>query len=618
MGVFAPYAFFFLSLLGPILWFYLWREKKHVLPVSSIIPWRNLPTGQTPENKAFRVDWQLILQILAIVLATLALTRLYWLKTVPFNRQVIIIDNSASMSAREEEGKSRLELAKEKALALLDRLDAQTQVAIVQMAGSARVAQEFTKDRRLLKEALEGIEPTQEGTNFPAGLNLARSFLQGYAGGKIHLISDGGQWLADNPEALRQVQPLQVGKSLENVAITALDSYQGLYADLRQTVYIRLANYSPRSRQVWLRALLDGRPLQRRRLKLLPDSYQNIPLKLPERQGLLKVIVEAEDALPQDNAAYLLLQRQEPLSVLLVTPSDVMEDDFARLAAATGRINYSRILPEQFDPALLGGYRLLIFHEAAPTSHLPIDTLYIASPPGHGLWKVSGELISHPRILDWDRRHPALKHLDFLERLDVGSSSRVRLPEWGNLLIGTPRQPLAFWGEQGGFKQLVFCFDLQPLLFPPSQDVSGIILFLNSLDWLTSSIYKNQRIKTGEPYVLSTSKPLAEVLVTDPRGKQTSFQPEGNKFYFDATHYAGLYRVSARDVEGKQHEYAFVANLLDEAEAKLRVADFSAKAAATAEAAQLKSHKEPQELWRLLLLCVVLTLLGEWWLYLRE
>ncbi len=619
MGVFTPYAFFFLSLMGPIVWFYLWREKKHVIPVSSIIPWRQLSMGQSTEDKAFRVDWQLVLQLLIILLATLAIARLYWLQSVSLNHQVIIVDTSASMSARDNQGVTRLELAREKALELINRAGPQTRLALIEMAATAKRVQDFTGDKSALRKRVKEISPKEEGTNFQAALNLARSFLRGYAGGQIHLITDSGQWLLDNPELRQQLSVIRVGQSAENLAITGLDAYQGLYAEQEQTVYIRLVNSGAGARKTWLKVSLNGRLLKRQRLNLLPNSHQNFPLKLRNKTGVLKVELEAEEALATDNVAYLLLKKREPLPVLLVTPSDAMAEDFARLAAATGRINYSRILPEQFDSGLLTSYQLVIFHQSAPTKHFPIHSLFIASPPGHGLWKVLRQAIPHSQILDWDRRHPTLKYLDFLDKLAIEDVQDVRLPSWGNLLIGSPQLPLAFWGEERGFKQMVFCFDLQPLLFPDSQDVSGIILLLNCLDWLASSAYKGERLKTGEPYLLSAPQPLKEVVITNPRGEEERFTLQGTKFHYDRTNYVGVYRVQAIDVEGNKIQAAFVANLLDESEAKLALEEKKpAEKQAVPKATALKLRQEPQELWRVLLLCAMLCLLGEWWLYLRE
>jgi len=619
VGFFTPYAFFFLSLLGPIIWFYLWREKKHVIPVSSIIPWRQLSMGQSPEDKAFHVDWQLILQLLIIILATLALARLYWLRSVSLNHQVIIVDTSASMSARDKQGVTRLELARGKALELINRAGPQTRLSLIEMAANAKHVQDFTDNKPALRKRVKEISPKEEGTNFQAALNLARSFLRGYAGGQIHLITDSEQWLLDNLELRQQLSIIKVGQSAENLAITGLDAYQGLYAEQEQTVYIRLVNSSARARKTWLKVSLDGRLLKRKRLNLLPHSHQNFPLKLRNKKGVLKVELEAEDALAADNAAYLLLKKRQPLPVLLVTPSDAMEEDFARLAAATGRINYSRILPEQFDSGLLAGYRLVIFHQSAPTKHFPIHSFLIDAPPGHGLWKTLRQPIAQPQILDWDRRHPSLKYLDFLDKLVIEQAQDVRLPGWGNLLIGTPQLPLAFWGEERGFKQLVFCFDLQPLLFPDSQDVSGIILLLNCLDWLASSAYKGERLKTGEPYLLSSPRPLKEVVVTNPRGEEERFTPQKAKFHYDRTNYVGVYRVRTLDVEGNKIQSTFVANLLDESEANLVLEERrQVQKQEGQKVAALKLRQEPHELWRVLLLCAALCLLGEWWLYLRE
>ncbi len=618
MGVFTPYALFFLSLLGPIIWFYLWREKKHVILVSSIIPWSHLSIDQTSDAKAFRIDWQLILQILIVIFCALAIARLYWLQTVSLDYRVLIVDTSASMSARDQDGKIRLDIAKEKALELVDKAGGKTRIALIEVAENAKRLHDLTNDKRKLKQLIKQLTPKQEGTNFSGALNLARSALKGYSGGRIYLLSDGGQWLKEDSSINKQLDIVKIGSSIDNVAITGLDSYQGLYAEKESTVYIRVVNFSSVIKTPRLNIYVGDKLVSRKMLTMPPHAYQNYPFKLRNKKGVLKAELEIDDSLPIDNVAYLALDKGDTFSVLLVTPSDYMDRDFGRLAKATGKIIYDRVFPQDFDTDILKKYRLAIFHQSAPTRLLPIDTLFIAAPPGHGLWKVNSKPVSDVRILDWDRRHPTIKYLDFLDKLPINKAQDVRLPSWGNLLMGTSSLPLAFWGEENGYKQLVYSFDLQTVLFPPNHDVSGIILLLNSLDWLASSEYKGERIKTGEPYRLKHLRKLKEVVVTDPTGNRKKFAPDKQEFYFDQTGYVGVYKIRAVDEDGATITRSFIANLLNENESKLLVENAKESTEKNEEEIAVSEREEPNELWRYLVFFGIIFSFAEWWLYFKE
>lgn len=618
MGVFSPYAFFFLSLLGPVIWFYLWREKKHVILVSSIIPWRQLSLDQTSDARAFRVDWQLILQLLIVILATLALTRLYWLQKVSINYRVLIVDTSASMLAKDVDNGIRMESARAEALKIVNAADAQTRIALVEMAGNANLLHDFTDDKNKLTDLIQKIKPKEEGTDFQAAVNIARSSLTGYVGGKIFMITDNEQWLEDDPEAKEDLNLIKVGQSVDNLAITSIDSYQGLYAGAIRTIYIRVVNYGSKHQKPWLNVYLDDKLIKHVQLEILPGGHQNYPFKLKKNRGVLRAELEVDDALKVDNITYLLLENKEPFNVLLVTANDWMNEDFSRLAAATEIVSYNRVLPEEFDAGGLKDYHMVIFHNSAPTKLLPIDSFFIASPPGHGLWKVAQKPIKDVKLIDWDRQHETLKYLDFLDKLPLGEVQDVNMPSWGNLLMGTPQLPIAFWGEEDGFHQLVFCFDIQPLIFPPSQDISGIILLLNSMDWLASSHSTGSVVKTGEPYLLKLPNTIKEVMVRNPKGEELRFKPDQKIFNFDRTNYVGIYQIQTEDIDGKKSRHTFVANLANESEANL-VQKKQVQAEEKKEVTdEIKEHKEPYELWRYLVALGIICLLGEWWLYFLE
>ncbi|MBI5789479.1 MAG: VWA domain-containing protein [Candidatus Schekmanbacteria bacterium] len=619
MGFFNPWGFVFASLLAPIIWFYLWREKKHVLHVSSIIPWRYLSIDQTFEAQKFRIDWQMVLQLLMVLLGTLALTRTFWLRNVDVEYQVIIIDSSASMAAVHKDGRSSLEIAKEKALELVNQSGPNLRTALIEVAGDAKRLADFNTEKPELVKTIQAIQPKEERTNTQAGMGMAHSLLRDYPGGRVFLLSDNREWVSEDDTLAKNLTHIDVNDDGDNLAITGLDCYRGIYAGEERTAFIRVANFSPREKKTWLNVWLNDESIHRTQMTLAPNAYQNYPLKIRNTRGILKAELEADDVLSLDNVAYLKLEEGGSYPVLLVTPSDQAEQDFARLAQATGRIHFRRIRPEEFSPELLPDYRLAIFHQSAPTRLLPIDSIFICAPNGHELWKTMEEPVSAPNILDWDREHPTLKYLDFLDKLIIKEAMDTRLPEWGNLLIGTSQFPLAFWGEEDGFRQLVFNFDLMPMLFTENQDLRAIILLLNSIDWLASAEYKGDRIKTGEPYTLKFPQVLKEVTVINPRNEKEIFHPGKKVFNYDKTGYIGVYQVRAEDAQGSINNYSFVANLLAEDEANLEShgRPIQDKAAAAAKKKPGGPNKTPYELWRFLLLAGMVCLLAEWWLYFK-
>src|SRR5688500_4367313 len=141
---------------------YLWKRSIEDLHVNSL--WQRL-----------RQNLLLFLQLLLIALAMLALLRPGWQGTkLEGDRFIFLVDNSASMSATDAEGaKNRLEQAKTVVGGLIDQMESGMTAMIISFADTPQVVQEFTDNRRLLRERLATIEPTVRGTDLHGALDLA-------------------------------------------------------------------------------------------------------------------------------------------------------------------------------------------------------------------------------------------------------------------------------------------------------------------------------------------------------------------------------------------------------------------------------------------------------------
>ena len=117
----------------------------------------------------------LFLQLLLVALAMFALLRPGWEGTkLDGNRFIFLVDNSASMSATDvQDAKNRLEEAKKLVGGMIDQMSSGMTAMIISFADTPQVVQEFTDNRRLLRERLETIEPTDRGTDLHGALELA-------------------------------------------------------------------------------------------------------------------------------------------------------------------------------------------------------------------------------------------------------------------------------------------------------------------------------------------------------------------------------------------------------------------------------------------------------------
>src|SRR5689334_7585896 len=156
---------------------YLWTKVIEDLHVNSI--WQRL-----------RQNLLLFLQLLLVALAIFALLRPGWQgESLSGRKFIFLVDRSASMSATDGEGDAtRLDTAKKKLAALVDQMDSDMSAMIIAYDDEPDVVQEFTDNRRLLREALDRIEPTAKPTNIRGALELA----SGFANPERVSIEEGG------------------------------------------------------------------------------------------------------------------------------------------------------------------------------------------------------------------------------------------------------------------------------------------------------------------------------------------------------------------------------------------------------------------------------------------
>ncbi len=105
----------------------------------------------------------------------LALLRPGWEGTkLDGDRFIFLVDNSASMSATDVgDAKNRLEESKKLVGGLIDQMDSGMTAMIISFADTPQVVQEFTDNRRLLRERLATIQPSVRGTDLHGALDLA-------------------------------------------------------------------------------------------------------------------------------------------------------------------------------------------------------------------------------------------------------------------------------------------------------------------------------------------------------------------------------------------------------------------------------------------------------------
>jgi hypothetical protein len=155
---------------------YFLKLRRRDMPIASTLLWKKA-IQDLQVNAPFqrlRRNLLLILQMLLLCLLILALARpVTFYQPGAGKNTVILIDRSASMSANDVNGKSRLEEAKRRAKDLVSTMERGGSAMVIAFDDKAETVQPFTTDTVALKNAIDSIKPTDRKTRLKLAYQLA-------------------------------------------------------------------------------------------------------------------------------------------------------------------------------------------------------------------------------------------------------------------------------------------------------------------------------------------------------------------------------------------------------------------------------------------------------------
>ncbi|WP_404457841.1 VWA domain-containing protein [Sutcliffiella horikoshii] len=190
MGFTAPIYFLFSAFLLLVILMYFFRKQYEKKAIPSVLLWQEWMNEFEAQAWWRKLQHHLLLylQLLALLFLIFTLTQPFFEKEgIEGDHIVFIVDTSASMTALEGE-KSRLELAKEKMVQTLDKVDHQEMTVIVAKE-TPEILLERSQSQKEVVELVENLGPSYVSANVMDSLNMAKSLL-GEENGNIQLLTD--------------------------------------------------------------------------------------------------------------------------------------------------------------------------------------------------------------------------------------------------------------------------------------------------------------------------------------------------------------------------------------------------------------------------------------------
>jgi len=628
---------------------YFLKLKRRAVVVSSTYLWQQAVEDlrvNSPFQK-LRMNLLLFLQLLIAALILLTLARPRSSAGVLGARDVVlVIDRSASMGARDEpDGPTRLERALKEARRLVNDMASNDRGIVIAFDDKPETLQRMTSSRRLIGEALDGIEvrarPTSMSSAVELAFNQSRADSQGRAR-VVFLFSDGrarelGRVYTE--EEIRRGDQRDEGGSLEvrvpdgvelayvrlgedspNVGIANIDLQRTFDREGFLQLFVGVANNSSEGGEIGLDVSLEGELIESQIVKLGPRQVTSVVVDSEAlKAGRIEVKLDLKgrrDALDLDDTGYLIARPREELSVLLVSEGNPF---LQRALKSMHFVRVATISPGLFDPKApeSGAYDAIILDRFMPSAMPPAPCFLIdVLPPYKELaW---GKRLVAPRIVDWNETHPISAYVDFTN-LEPAEMRRVKLRKRDESIVDGEGGSMVAVLREGGREDVLLAFNPLRSRWPFQ---AGFPIFIaNVVRWLGGKGSSGHRLHPGDRVILPLGAGSTKVVVTNPKGKSSELEvPEGRRAVaFAETNLQGFYSAQIFIGGEPSRTIPFAVNLADGFEGDLRPRPkLAVRAGSDAIKGQTKIQESNREIWRLIAWACLIVLVFEWWVYNRK
>ncbi len=609
MTFLSPLAFAILGLAFPLVLLYFLKVRRRQQSVPSLLLWG--ASVRDREASAFfqrlQRDPLLLLQLLALLALVLALARpIVTVLGEGARKVVVVLDTSASMKARDS-GSARFEAARAGAGALVRGLGEGAEVMVVEAGIQPQVTAPMSRDRDRALGAIRSAQARDLPNRLPQAVRTARALVGRDPRAEIHVFTDGAVTLPSSPEMTDpRVRWVGVGRRSQNVGITNLSIRKAYTGPFEHQAFLSLVNYTPVAQEFSFSLAIDGKTLAERSLTLEPNVRRAVVLPFSHNGGGEVVArLHINDDLGTDNVAWAVLPPPRKIAVMLVSPGNLFLEKVLR---TDPQVALEVRTPEEYQ----GGMEqadVVVLDSVSPTKVGPGRFVFVNTVPPDVPLEVLGR-IEQPTIMDWDRTHPVMRHVE-LAKVAIEEAMRVRPLAAGRALVDAVGGPVIYALEEPERKAVHIGFDLFRTDFPLR--VAFPLILSNSLRWLHPAALDQSSLQlaAGQPVLLPVPHGVTAVTVTTPGGRSAKATVTRGVVSFTETDEVGLYTLAT-----SRGDLKVAVNLMDAEESNLEPRPLPEPTGARPEAAAPVPVQ--RDLWPVFVIIALVLLALEGLLYWRR
>ncbi|MFQ3631705.1 vWA domain-containing protein [Roseiflexus sp.] len=608
MSFLLPLGLLALLALPIIVLLHFLRERRRRVPTPSLLLWANLPRRVEGErSRRLPLTLLLLLHLLIAALLGVALggPQIAGALTPDARHTAIILDTSTSMAAVDG-GASRFEQARQRARAIVASTSPGDRITLIAAGPRAQIVASGD-DPFLITAALGRLQPGGVGMALDEALTLAEAALDPQFSRRIVVLTDS----ALPPQPARDVLvPLEwqtIGSNIPNRAIIAFASrpWGG-----RLQVYVRVANHEAAPFNGTLRLFSDAQVVAEERVAIAPNGETEVSWTLTGRHGALRAVIDGNDALPQDDSAYLSVSQGRPILALLVSNEPAT---LRRALEAIPGVTVAVTTPSAYATAPeRAAADLTIFDGSLPETWPPGAILAIAPPPGSSLLSIAPDVRELETGKPLQQRGRTLEGLEF-GGVVFGAVRQVETPQWAEVQLASGNLPLILRGRVDNHEIAVWTFN------PASSNLTTRLAFPLLVARTVRDLAPPplpQAVRAGEPLIIRPDPRTTTLRLRGPNDQAITI-PAASVVTLDTLVEPGLYQVEEQrnnatvvaGVVGVNAGAAIESNLRPQSAPPLRAPGNDPGSA---------SNQQMLDLWPWLALAALLVLALEWAYVLRR
>lgn len=512
MGIASWAGLWFALAIPLIVLMYLFKRKYVDTLVPSHLLWnrvlRNIEANRPWQKLQNRL--LLWLQLLAAALLAFALMMPFmWVKGGLSGHTVIVLDGSASMSAKRsgasggdaQPSSSAMAELKKKVNEYIDSLGGDGEITLLKLGAEPEVLLTRERDPKAIRGQVAKLEAEFGKAAYRETMSLAAALTRDDPDARILVFTDE-HWgeLADD---ISFTAPVEVVSLRDEGASNAAVEQFGVKneGDLSTGVAV-VRNYGGTPLDAVLQLSGDGHLLASKAVKVESGRAVTVTFEELPAADIYKLKLEPDDDYAPDNEAFAFRERGGAPQVLLLSEGNLFLEKALQLSGARvtrmepGPITGSSAGPSagsstgsnksggegEKAPALPKVRPDMIIIDGMPPAYLETgEWVRLVKETPSWMLGGSGKTIQPPNGRTITANHPVTRYISLNDPPAAALLDR-EIPSWGRPLMEIGSKPVAYAGTENGINRLVFLFSLSDGDLPLRPEFP--VMVNNAVQWL--------------------------------------------------------------------------------------------------------------------------------------